>query len=240
MEVLNDLLGYRDLKIFQDDEWFKFSLESVLLPNFVKINLKDKMIMDFCTGNAPIPLILTTKTKATIYAMELQKDVHSLALKSVNYNNLENRITLINDDIRNVNKYFADDSFDLVTVNPPYFKANDHSIVNENIQKRLARHEGDLNFEDVIKSAFRILKTNGRLALVHRTERFFEICDVLKKHGFAIKRLQFIYPNEVGESKLFMIEASKNGKDGLKLLPPLFVHNNDGTYRDEIMNMLKG
>ena len=72
MEILNDLLGYRDLKIFQDDEWFKFSLESVLLPNFVKINLKDKMIMDFCTGNAPIPLILTTKTKATIYAMELR------------------------------------------------------------------------------------------------------------------------------------------------------------------------
>ena len=97
MEVLNDIVG-KNLKIYQDDEYFKFSLESVLLPNFVTINLKDKNILDLCCGNAPIPLILAKKTNAKIYGVELQKEIYELALKSIKINEKEEQITIINED----------------------------------------------------------------------------------------------------------------------------------------------
>ena len=98
MERINDLLEINNLKIYQNDDWFKFSLESVLLPNFITLNLRCKNIIDLCTGNAPIPLILSTKTKANIVGVEIQKDVYELAKKSVEINHLENRILLINDN----------------------------------------------------------------------------------------------------------------------------------------------
>ena len=121
METINDLLEINDLKIYQNDDWFKFSLESVLLPNFVTINLRCKKILDLCTGNAPIPLILSTKTKAKIIGVEIQKDVYELAKKSVEINKLDNQISLINDNLANLKKMFNSDEFDVITVNPPYF-----------------------------------------------------------------------------------------------------------------------
>ena len=98
MEVLNDLVG-KNLKIYQDDDYFKFSLESILLPNFVTINLKDQKILDLCSGNAPIPLVLSTKTKKKIIGVELQKEIFTLAKKSIEINHLEDQITILNEDV---------------------------------------------------------------------------------------------------------------------------------------------
>lgn len=95
MKVVNDLLGYKNFKIVQNDEWFVFSLDSVLLPNFVRLNKSDKAILDIGTGNAPIPLILSTKTDAIIYGIEIQKDVYDMAVESVNLNSCSNQIKLI-------------------------------------------------------------------------------------------------------------------------------------------------
>lgn len=239
MRVLHDLVGYDNLKIYQDDKWFRFSLESVLLPNFATLNLKDKNVLDLCTGNAPIPLILSTKTKAKIYGVEIQKDVYQLALDSVLINNLEERINLINDDVKNLKKYFEIEYFDLITVNPPYFKYNNSSKKNNDLHKTIARHESLLTFYDIVVIARYLLKNNGRIAIVHRTERLLEILETLKENNLTPKKIQFIYPNELGESKLFMIEAVKNGGDGIKLLPPLYIHNSDGTYRDDILKIFQ-
>lgn len=237
MKVLNDLVGYKNLKIYQEEDWFRFSLESILLPNFVTVNLKTKNIIDLCTGNAPIPLVLSTKTKAKIYGVEIQSDVYNLGLESVLYNKLDNQIQLINDDVKNLKKYFNSEYFDIVTVNPPYFKYKETSIKNDDNHKTLARHEKSLNLEDIIKISRYLLKNNGRLAMVHRTERLVEVLECLKDNNLIPKKIQFIYPNYEQESKLFMIEAVKNGNDGLKMLAPLYVHNNDGSYRDEILKM---
>lgn len=237
MKILNDLVGYENLKIYQDDKWFRFSLESVLLPNFVTINLKDKNIIDFCTGNAPIPLILSLRTKAKIYGVEIQEDIYKLGMESIIYNKLEKQINLINDDVNNLRNHFSSEYFDVITINPPYFKYSDTSYVNNDIHKTLARHEKDLNLEEIVKISHYLLKNNGRLAMVHRTERLVEILMFLQANNLIPKKMQFIYPNDNKESKLFMIEAVKNGKDSLKLLPPLYVHNDDGTYREEILNI---
>ena len=101
MEVINDLVG-KNLKIYQNDDYFKFSLESVLLPEFVDINLRDKKIIDLCSGNCPIPLILSKKTLASITAVELQKEIYELGLKSIKINHKENQIELLNEDVLNL------------------------------------------------------------------------------------------------------------------------------------------
>lgn len=239
METINDLLEIDNLKIFQNDEWFKFSLESVLLPNFVTLNLRCKNIIDLCTGNAPIPLILSTKTKANIVGVEIQKDVFELARKSVEINKLENKIKLINDNLNNLKKYYESDSFDVVTVNPPFFPNIDESKKNLDIHKTIARHELMTNLDEIVKISSYLLKNGGYLALIHQTIRFFDVVTVLKKYNFSINKVQFIYPKENKESNLFMIEAVKNGRNGVKFLKPLYVHNLDGTYKDNILDLFK-
>ena len=193
MERINDLLEINNLKIYQNDDWFKFSLESVLLPNFITLNLRCKNIIDLCTGNAPIPLILSTKTKANIVGIEIQKDVYELARKSIELNKLENRIKLINDKLNNLKKYYEGDYFDVVTVNPPYFPNVDKSLKNEDIHKTIARHEISTNLDEIVKISTYLLKNGGNIAMVHRTGRLIEIIEKLKKYNFEPKRMQCIY-----------------------------------------------
>ncbi len=237
MERINDLVGYKNLKIFQNNDWFKFSLESVLLPCFVNISKNTNNILDLCTGNAPIPLILSTMTKAKIYGVEIQEDVYDLAKKSVDINNLSNQIEIINDDVKNIGKRFESDTFDIITCNPPYFKNIDTSKKNDDIHKIIARHEVNLTMEDIVKVVRKLLKNDGKFYLVHRTERFLELTNLLMSNNIMPKRVRFIYPKENSESNLFMLEAVKNGKYGMKLESPLYVHNEDGSYRDEILKM---
>lgn len=238
-KIINDLVGYDNLKIVQDNDYFNFSLESVILPRFCVITPKIKNIMDFCTGNAPIPLILSTLTNAHIIGVELQKEVFDLAIESIKINNLEDRITIINDDIRTLTKNITTDSFDLITCNPPYFKINKDSNLNNNMIKSIARHELCVSIDDICFMAKKLLKNNASLVLVHRTDRLAEIITVLKKNNLEPKRIRFIYPKNGDNSNLVLIDATKNGKIGLKVLPPLICHNPDGSYTNEILEMFE-
>lgn len=234
---INDLVYFKDIKIVQNKDYFNFSLDSVLLPNFVEITKKTSKILDMCTGNAPIPLILSTKTTAKIYAIELQKEVYSLAEETIKINKLENQIKLINDNIKNLKKFFNTETFDIITCNPPYFKKKDGSIINENKVKSIARHEIEMELEDVMIISKALLKNEGTLVLVHRTERLIEIIELMKKHNIEPKRMRLIYPKVNTESNLVLIDGRKNGKDGLKILPPLYIHNEDNSYTKEVLEM---
>lgn len=238
MKVINDVVG-KNLKIYQDNDYFKFSLESVLLPNFVKINLKDKLIMDLCTGNAPIPLILSTKTKALIYGVELQKEVYNLAINSIILNNKQDQIKIINEDVKNLKNIFKGDKFDIITVNPPYFKIGDNSSINLNKIKANARHEKNLTLEELIKIVKYLLKNNGSFYMVHRTERFIEIIELLKQNNLMPKEIQFIHSDINKKSKLFMIKAVKNGKIGLEIKNPLYIYDENGEYKEEIKKIFE-
>lgn len=234
---INDLVYFKDIKIVQNKDYFNFSLDSVLLPNFVEITKKTSKILDMCTGNAPIPLILSTKTTAKIYAIELQKEVYSLSKETIKINKLENQIKLINDNIKNLKKFFNTETFDIITCNPPYFKKKDGSIINENKVKSIARHEIEMELEDVMIISKALLKNEGSLVLVHRTERLIEIIELMKKHNIEPKRMRLIYPKVNTESNLVLIDGRKNGKDGLKILPPLYIHNEDNSYTKEVLEM---
>ena len=234
MKVINDLLNYDNMKIVQDDNFFNFSLDSVLLPNFVTLRKGIKNILDLGTGNAPIPMILSTLTDAKIYGIELQKEIYNLAVESIELNNLNEKIEIINDNMKNLDKYFSTNYFDVVISNPPYFKLNEKSHINDNIQKTIARHEKEITLKEIIEIAKKFLNNKGIFSMVHRTDRLIEIIDLLKKNNIEPKRIQLIYPKENTESNMVLIEGIKNGNVGLKILPPLIVHEENGEYKSEI------
>ena len=236
-KVINDLVYFDNLKIVQNKNYFNFSLDSILLPNFAQITENTKMIMDLCTGNAPIPLVLTTKTKAKIIGVELQKDVFELAKESVELNKLNNQIELINENINNIPLKYETDTFDLITCNPPYFKVKEQSILNENEIKSVARHEIHMELEDVFKISKKLLKNGGSICMVHRTDRLMEIIEKMKINNIEPKRIQFVYPKMNSESNLVLVDGRKNGKTGLKVLPPLYVHNDNGDYTEEVLKI---
>lgn len=236
--VINDLVGYDNLKIVQNSNYFNFSLESVMIPRFcvLKNNMK---IIDFCTGNAPIPMILSTLTDSNIIGVELQKEIYNLAVQSVKINNLEDRITLLNMNVLDIFNVYETDSFDLITCNPPYFRVNEFSNLNNNMIKSIARHEIEIKLEDICRISKKLLKNNGSLVLVHRTDRLSEIINMLLKYNLQPKRIRFLYPKELENSNLVLIDARKNGNIGLKVLPPLICHNMDGSYTKEVLDMFR-
>ena len=180
IKELNDLFDY-DYKIYQIKDYFKFASDSVLLSEFVKLKKKDKEILDLCTGNAPIPMILTKRygDKIHITGVELQKEIYNLAIESIEYNKLTN-IDIINDDVNNCLKLFRNKHFDVITCNPPYFKY-DETRLNEEEIKAIARHEIKLKLEDIIKISSKLLNTGGYLYMSfkygmfegYRGERYF-------------------------------------------------------------------
>lgn len=239
MEVKNRLLNFDNMIIYQNDDWFSFSLDSVLLANFVSINYTDKKIIDFCTGNAPIPMLLSYRTKNEIIGVELQKEIYDLGVKSINENNLNDRIKIVNEDVKNLSNIYESDCFDIITCNPPYFKTKNELLLNDNNIKTIARHEVMLNLEDIFCVAKKILKNGKKIALVHRPDRLIEIVDVMKKYCFEPKRIKLCHPKEGLEANILLIEAVKNGKSGLKIESPLIIHNDDGSYTDEVRKMFE-
>lgn len=209
-----------------------------MIPRFcvLKNNMK---IIDFCTGNAPIPMILSTLTDSNIIGVELQKEIYNLAVQSIKINNLEDRITLLNMNVLDIFNVYETDSFDLITCNPPYFRVNEFSNLNNNMIKSIARHEIEIKLEDICRISKKLLKNNGSLVLVHRTDRLSEIINMLLKYNLQPKRIRFLYLKELENSNLVLIDARKNGNIGLKVLPPLICHNMDGSYTKEVLDMFR-
>lgn len=239
MNNLNYLLGYENLKIYQNDEMFRFSIDSILLPNFVTLRKNTKKILDIGTGNAVVPLILTNLTNATIDGVEIQKEVYNLGVDSVKYNSLEDKIHLYNIDVNEFYKHLQSDCYDTITCNPPFFKVNEQSIMNLSDYKKIARHEITLNLDDVFHIAKKLLKNNGNIAIVHRTERLVDIIETMKKYNIEPKKIQYVYSNLNSVSNILLIEGVKNGKSGVKVLNPLYIYDENGHYTTQILNYFK-
>jgi len=238
-EVVNDLLGYEGLKIIQDPSRFNFSLDSTVLAHFVTLKKDTKKILDLCTGNGPIPLMLTLRTKAHIGGVELQTDSASQAMRSVVINDLESQITIYERNLIHVNETVGAGVYDVVTCNPPYFKVGPESNLNKNDALTMARHEVTVTLEEIVKEAQMLLKPEGKFAMVHRPDRLVEIIEVMKKYHIEPKRLRFIHPRISKEANGILIEGTFRGKPGgLRLLAPLVVYEGEtGNYTQEILEM---
>ncbi|WP_074016982.1 tRNA1(Val) (adenine(37)-N6)-methyltransferase [Fusobacterium massiliense] len=230
----------KKLKIIQRSDYFNFSIDSLLVSEFVSIKKDTKNIIDLGTGNAVIPLFLSKKTSAKIFGMEIQKISFELAQRNININNLNEQIYIIYDDMKNYKKYFLNGSFDIVVSNPPFFKFNGNKeLLNDLEQLSIARHEIEITLEELIQTASLLVKDRGYFYLVHRADRLTEIISALQKFNFEAKKIKFCYTTENKNAKIVLIEAIKSGKAGLTILPPLVINKNNGEYTEEVLEMFK-
>lgn len=212
MEI-NDLYDY-GLKIYQDKDYFKFSIDSILLAEFVKFK-KGFKILDICTGNAPIPLILASKTDSiTIDALEIQEEVCELACKSVKTNHLEKAINIYNVDAKN---YMNNKKYDCIICNPPYFKNESTSYKNLNRVKKIARHEIFITLEDIFKITKKNISETGSLYLVHRVERMLDVISLCNSYKLGIRKIVLIQTKNDKTTEFFLLEASNYKKSDLKI-----------------------
>ncbi len=232
MKVINNILGFDGMKIVQDTDGFKFSLDSVLLANFVTLNKRINNVMDIGCGNGIISILLSMRTNAKIIGVEIQNESYLNSLESIKINNLNSQITVYNEDIKEFYKSLESDSFDVVVCNPPYFSGDN---VSKTISKKIARHSFYLDYNDVILISKKILKNNGIVAIVHRPENLMEILFTMRKNNIEPKKIRFVYPYKGKNANILLVEGMKNGKPGLKIMDPLYVYEN-GEYTEEIKN----
>lgn len=223
--VLNDLFDYENLKIYQIKGNFKFSLDSLLLAEYVKIRKGTKNILDLCTGNAPIPMILTRKTTAKIDAFEIQKDIYDLGINSISYNKLNDQISLYNYDIKNIDEAIKKKKYDIITCNPPYFKIANDSNINECEELSIARHEIKIQLEDIFKIASSHLNDGGEFYMVHRATRLDEIIILGNMYNLNIKNVELIQTKKDTMPYIVLVRAVKNSGYGLKINCPKNIEN---------------
>ena len=238
MERLDDILGYKDLKIYQNSNFFSFSLDSIILANYANIRLRDKKIVDFCTGNGVVPIILSRRTKNNIIGVEIQEKLVELANKSIKYNGLTDRIQIECSDVKDFSNIHLNE-FDLVLCNPPYFKVEASSSFNYSYEKKIARHEILINLDDICACCKKTLKDNGNLCIVHRSDRLMDVLEKFRKYNIEPKKIKFVYENIEKESTLVLVEGQKCGRVGLKIEKPLILYNLDGTLTDEYSKLQK-
>ncbi len=230
-EILDDLQnGYF---IIQKQNGFKFGVDAVLLSDFAK-DARSKRTLDLCTGTGIVPILLAAKTDTPrIDALEIQEDMADAARRSVEYNKLQNRITVTRGDLKDAVTIYGGGSFDAVTCNPPYMKRG-AGLLGEADTKTVARHEILCTLDDVVRVSSKLLISKGRFFMIHRPSRLTDILCCMRGYRLEPKRLRLVCPSEGKAPNLVLVEGMKDGGGELKVLPPLIVHNADGSYTDEI------
>ena len=232
-----DDLEYAGLKIIQNKTGFCFGIDSILLSDFAKNLKKNSVVMDIGTGTGIISILLSKKSMAgKIYAVEIQKDVAEMANRSVKLNNLENKICIINKDIKEIFEEIKPNKMDAIVTNPPYMKINT-GAQNDDIKKLISRHEVKCNLDDIIKISYKLLKSKGEFYMVHRAERIVDILYLLRKYKIEPKSIRFVHPYINKAPNLVLIKGIKDAGELLKIEKPLVIYKEDGQYSDEILEI---
>ena len=222
--------------VIQDPKKFCFGMDAVLLSGFARVK-KGETALDMGTGTGIIPILLSQRTEGKHFTgLEIQAECAEMADRSVKYNCLEDRIQIVEGDIKEAAGIFGAASFDVVTCNPPYM-IGQHGLTNPHMPKAIARHEILCTFDDVANQAARVLKDRGRFYLVHRPFRLVELMAALTKYKLEPKRLQLVYPYIDKEPNMVLIEACKGGNSRIQIERPLVVYEKPGVYTKDILEL---
>ena len=222
--------------IIQDPEKFCFGMDAVLLSGFTRIK-KDEQMLDLGTGTGIIPVLLSAKTEGKHFTgLEIQPECAEMANRSVQYNRLEDKVTIVQGDLKEAAGIFRPASFDVVTSNPPYM-IGQHGLTNPDLPKAIARHEILCTLEDVVRAAASVLKDRGRFYMVHRPFRLTEIMLTLTRYHLEPKRMQLVYPYIDREPNMVLIESLKGGNSRITVERPLIVYEKPGVYTKSILEI---
>lgn len=234
-----DELFRENMKIIQSKSVFSFSVDALLLADFTKITKRTKRIIDLCSGNGIIPLLLSHRTTVPIDAVEIQERVVNMAERNIELNEKGGQISVFSLDMKDIKSHFEHSIYDTITVNPPYFTNNQPIKVKG--PHSAARHEIHIDLEGVIRTARYLIKNKGRLTMVHRAERSAEVISELNNQGFRVRRMQYVYNDEnTGKAMFVLIEAIFNSDAYVDVLPPFYIYNTDKTYTKEMLKVYHG
>ncbi len=234
-----DRLGHHGLQIIQNPEKFKFTIDAFLLISFINPSPKDRLI-DLGTGGGVLSLLIGGSMKVgAVYGLEIQPELAEMARRSVVLNGLEAKVQVLTGDLRNLPSELKLNSFDYVITNPPYYPAG-KGVISENQALAMAKFEIGCKLEEVIIAAKRLVKGNGRFALIYPTERFVELTITLGQHNLTPKRICFIYPRPDTKSNLCLIEARPGAGREVEILAPVIVSNQNGEYSEQMNRIFNG
>ena len=236
MERIDDL-GCKGLKIIQNTDGFCFGMDAVLLSDFAKDIKRNAKVIDLGTGTGIIATLLCGKTDLKeIIGVEVQKEVCEMARRSIELNNLQDRFSILEANIKDLDKKLPVASFDAIVTNPPYKRENT-GLQNEKETKLIARHEILCNLEDIVRVSGKLLKDKGVFYMVHRPERLVDIFCEMRKVGLEPKKIRLVKPKENAKPNIVLIKAVKNGKPFLQVEKELTVYEQNGDYTDEILKI---
>ena len=231
-ESLDDL-QLNGLNLIQKKSAFRFGIDAVLLADFANVKNKFRAI-DLCTGTGIVPFLLYGKYNPNeVVGLEIQDEMVEMANRSVQLNDLEDKVKFYEGDLKDIDFLKSLGKFDVLTVNPPY-KLNNAGIKNTSDKLAIARHEILCNLEDVIKASRTLLKDNGRMFMVHRPERLADIITLMRKYKIEPKRIKMVHPNRSKAPNIVLVEGQRDGGQFLKWEAPLYVYNLEGGYSKEI------
>lgn len=226
-----DIVPGTEYKILQNTKKFSYGIDAILLSSFAKPKGK---VLDLGTGTGIIPIRMVDSPQVQkIYGVEIQKEVADLALESVKLNGLEEKIEILNMDLKKLKDIFPKSTLDTITSNPPYMKSGG-ALVNPDENFALSRHEIACNIEDIISISAYLLKPLGKIYLVHRPDRLVDIIYTMRQYNIEPKYIRFVQAKINKKPNLLLIEGVKGAKADLKFYDPLIVYKEDGSYVDEI------
>lgn len=239
-ERIDYLVADESMQIIQSKTAFSFSLDAVLLARFAYVPIQKGKVLDLCTGNGAIPLLLSKRTDASIVGVEIQDRIVDMARRSVQLNHLTDQLEMIHGDLKHMQHELGQSTFDVVTCNPPYFRHSRATEHNHNTFLTIARHEVACTLEDVVKACKLHVRPGGKVAMVHRPNRLVDILTLFRAYAIEPKRIQYVYPKHGKDANMLLIEGIRDGKSDCKVLPPLYIYNENGIYTKEAGDIING
>ncbi|QQK78517.1 GIY-YIG nuclease family protein [Salicibibacter cibi] len=232
-----DYIYKNRLRIIQSIDTFPFSKDSVLLGQFASVAKTKGKMVDLCSGNGSIALVMAMRSNVKITGVEVQPRLCDMARRSAKLNGSKEQLAFICGDIRRASEWLGTEAFDVVTCNPPYFQEKE---TNKQKAVAIARHEGGVSFDDIARIAARLVKYKGKAAFVYRPDRLTELFSACERVQLTPKRLQFVHPKATKEANMVLVETIKGGNPGVKTLPPIVVYDREGKYTRQFLQAYGG